>query len=997
MKILHQRIRPIILRNLFGALLLINIMVTPFLLGNGGMIFNIENHNHINNLQTSAQIPGSIQWLNNPNFTTTTSWYSDKGGPNSGDMDASIDTVLGQANSTIVGEIGGENDGFFSFSEDPPLASNWTKTLNPDYPSYPDIAQINEGQGCYVYHYWEEGPDQLVAVNWDRNFTMLVDMSGYEITSASVSAVVNGTVVVPSYQSIPFESRGIETMNDSGAQYFQGATGDNVRFYVFVSDLEKTKKYEVASYQTVDLGEDARNIHTLANTEMIPITEESLKFYLTSVLSSDNYNFTLTIGMRIWCEDNFLQDSDEWTSLIINSINLNFTYEKKIEKETYVSWNQDTMKPNDLSINPIQITDASLNFKYQVDKNWTQITSSSNSRIEIEINNNRLGEFIFLENAETSFKEAKTGGLDIKALIDENKEINLTIKIYIADNFNVKENITVSITDVELWISYNENVPDIGTDYQLWLDKQDRTLIRSQDTSINEIINITFIYENLTGEFIPDANVTILGPGYDMVDLNETATHYYILINTSEIGFGDTVFKIKASKYLYETQEISFTIRVNSRTAFIDEDNVYLEKIKRIEYYSHLSGDDLNITIRYIDQLNSTSILNASVELLRIVNKTSIIIGNFDYIPEIDSYYFNLNTSSISEGVYVYTIYAEKVNYTSSTVQIIIGINVKDANINITVNGHDITSENTPQINLTIGELINITARAFDNNSNPIDGAEFKVIGPDNTEYIFDPDDDEHYYNISLNSLSLFKFFGTRLLSVSFYHPNYERLAKDMLIKMDPLTNEIKTLIGSKVFKFITGEAIQLNFYLNNTYLNQPIVGAEVLYKWIFSDGYLPMTDNNDGTYSVTLSAAPADAYSIIIKVDAGLNYEIIIEEFTVVVELSSQDAFLITLVQILISVGIVGAIGFTSYIYAYQKVLKFPKPVRKVRKFKKKLRKKGVGSIDVISRENAFEQVYGENLGLASKGLKGKIDTILPEQDFSSNGKITKKNPDGS
>jgi len=152
-------------------------------------------------------------------------------------------------------------------------------------------------------------------------------------------------------------------------------------------------------------------------------------------------------------EDNYSQyDRDTWYSLLIKSCNLTFTYRKKINKNAIISWNQDGSKISDLSNDTIVVTNANFNLKYKIDKNWTKYTSSVNSEIQILINDNLHKETIKLGGANETFKEAKVGGFDLTSLITD--DVNISIQIFIANDFNLNQNITVSIDNATLEISY---------------------------------------------------------------------------------------------------------------------------------------------------------------------------------------------------------------------------------------------------------------------------------------------------------------------------------------------------------------------------------------------------------------------------------------------------------------------------------------------------------------------------------------------------------------
>jgi len=429
-------------------------LITLFLIS--GMIFlsslNIQNQNLNKNIEYNTLKLSTIneyqeQWLKNSNFSIPVDpWESQVQGDTS---DITSFSSFGQANYEVIGE-----QRSYSNISGTPLSSEWTKVHNPEFPLYPDTSTINS-EGCYVSHTFAEGADQFPSVHWERNVSMPVDMEDYIITSASLSAVVNGTV-----KASPggWSDGGIETPGDAtGSGSTQNYTWDYVRFYVLLSDLTKNKVYEVAYNQTIDLGKDSAGSYDyMTDTFMSTVSEEDLIFYLTSVLSSDFQNFTVTLGMRIWCEDNWVSDRDIWDSLLIKTCNLTFTYEKKIDRFTTASWNQ---IGNTISGENIEITGGNLKFKYKVDQLWP-VASSPNSEIRFFINDNSLLETTKLSSANTTFKEAKTGGFDVTNLILKDVNISVSIQVFIADTFALNNNITISITDVYLEISYTEFILD---------------------------------------------------------------------------------------------------------------------------------------------------------------------------------------------------------------------------------------------------------------------------------------------------------------------------------------------------------------------------------------------------------------------------------------------------------------------------------------------------------------------------------------------------------
>ena len=392
----------------------------------------------------SGQISGKEQWLNNSDFSSQASWEKSISGDEK-DVNASIRGDV--ANFDVLGE-----QKTFSLIADPPTASNWTEVDNPDFPAHPDYDEITS-EGCWVRHtYDDQTANQNPSVHWDKNISMPVDMADYIITSASIQARVNATVD----ENL---DRSGDTWADWGDPMDTYVVGDYVRFYVLVSDLEKNRVYEIAYFQTEELGRgNPPGTDILTDTYMIIVPQEVMIFYLSSVLSTDHCNFTVTLGMKLLTEDNSASgiDTDTFNDLIINYLNLTFTYEKKINQLTTVSWNQDGDKLSNLSLENYKVlsTEANLNFKYKISQNWTKTTSSINSEIRIHLNGQFHPITIKLSQFNTTFDDLN---LYLSPPADS---VNLSIQVFIADEFNLDQHINISIDDVYLYISYIIIIPE---------------------------------------------------------------------------------------------------------------------------------------------------------------------------------------------------------------------------------------------------------------------------------------------------------------------------------------------------------------------------------------------------------------------------------------------------------------------------------------------------------------------------------------------------------
>ena len=400
-------------------------------------------------IKTSTVIPHTDEWLVNNGFEGSIDpWFYSKGGDFS-DVNATFSP--GQASLEITGD-----QGYFSEISGTPTSGDWLNVTNPAFPALPDYHGIDE-YGCEANHTWidPDDPIQSPSIHWQRNITMPINMADYIITSASISTVFNASVTTqPGGHHNPSEYYGIDCPGDiveNSGDY------DSVRFYVLISDLEDNEKYEVAWYQSIDLGQDSPEISNITDSLMNTVVEEALIFYLTSLFERDNYNFKITLGIRIKCVDNWNHDRDRWDSLRIKSCNLSFSYVKKINQFTSVSWNQ---IGNNITGENIQITEANLKFQYKIDHSWPT-DLSPNSEIQILLNNNSHEEALKLNLAPTEFQEAKQGGFNVTKLILKNVNIGLSIRVYLADEFLLNRSIVISIDDVYLVISYIEIRSDV--------------------------------------------------------------------------------------------------------------------------------------------------------------------------------------------------------------------------------------------------------------------------------------------------------------------------------------------------------------------------------------------------------------------------------------------------------------------------------------------------------------------------------------------------------
>ncbi len=410
------------------------------------------------NPNLSAVTTGTKQWINNSGFESPIyPWYNETYGDIT---DVNVSLSNGMANFIINGE-----QRIFNNISGTPKNGEWLPGNESEISINPDNYAI-DNYGCRADHEYREGVgyDQSrnnPIIQWNRNITMPIDMRDYIITSAKITTEFNGSADL-----------NIETPTDildgeGGDAY--AAEYDHVRYYVLISDLEKVEQYEIAYNQTIHLGRgdwgrtgvngtiDADNI---SDTIMTMVDEEDLVFYLNRVLESDYRNFTITLGIDIYNEDNYESlERDTWYYLYIKSCNLTFNYTKKIDQFTSVYWNQDGPKISDLSPEnyTVEATRANLKFQYKIDKNWTTYTSDQNSEINIYLNGIPYSIPIKLININTTaFEEANI------ELSPPTESVNISIELLIRERFNLDQLITISIDNISLDISYKIYTPSVA-------------------------------------------------------------------------------------------------------------------------------------------------------------------------------------------------------------------------------------------------------------------------------------------------------------------------------------------------------------------------------------------------------------------------------------------------------------------------------------------------------------------------------------------------------
>ena len=411
--------------------------------------FNSGNGGIQNNLKSSTikQYFTNISWLENSNFSSPTidPWYNTTKG-DSTDIRASVSK--GQADYIVIG-----NEGRKEISNVFQDSSKWTPFKKSDLELFPDNYDV-DSEGAWCDHYYDEDANQFPKIYWRYNVSMGLDMSDYEITSTEIEATINASV-----------DANFDVEGDNLAHVGDGIESrdlfDSIYYSIEVSDmnLSPLNTYLIAENRTTNLGDDVAPTYlSIPETSLTFSDPKDIAFYIQRVLQADpgNDNFTIILGISIVCADNSDEgDIDEVLDARFKSLNLTFTYKKKIDLGTALAWNQEGAMINYTSV---QVTEAKLNFEYKIDKNWSTTTNylAENSEFRIIINGNHQEKYptTKLSSANGTFQIAREEPYELTNLIPLEENITLSIEVFIGDDFNLDQSINISIDNILFNISY---------------------------------------------------------------------------------------------------------------------------------------------------------------------------------------------------------------------------------------------------------------------------------------------------------------------------------------------------------------------------------------------------------------------------------------------------------------------------------------------------------------------------------------------------------------
>ena len=526
-------------------------------------------------------------------------------------------------------------------------------------------------------------------------------------------------------------------------------------------------------------------------------------------------------------------------------------------------------------------------------------------------------------------------------------EINITIEV-------IKQTILIPDTDFITNASYKSNF----TIYFNYIAKYTSEGIDADTLSTDWVGEYQFTKIS-EGRYALICNAS--GPSIEPVKL------YNLVINVE-------------AKY-YIAQSIPVRVLINKLETnlelYFNGNQIFADQLLFFEYW-----EQINITAKYRDtQQNHLSGAIVQIQIGDTIYKLT------EY-PLQKQYSTTLDVSEIGQGIYYLFLVANLTNYNPQFIRTIIQITERTSELIILFNGEDKTID--PTIEVPVGSILNLTIKYLDSQGMHISHADVQFSGDYSNN--LNENISLNQYSFSLNTSDL--GVGIKLLTLLAEKENYQFQSEDLRIEIRPINVEVSTLLGESYYIAQPGDDIKLKIILNNTDFGGLITGAEVKYTW--NQRIFDLEDSNgDGIYEGILRNVPDGSSTITIIAFAGDEYEIKSFTITITTYTVKKDTLMF---QIILILTIIITISLATYLILYQKILRFPKQVRKVRKYRKTLRRKSAPSGHIISREKSFKEIYkGEfdkvqKLKVSPAESVEKIQKPIEKQPIEKPDKVTKE-----
>ena len=511
-------------------------------------------------------------------------------------------------------------------------------------------------------------------------------------------------------------------------------------------------------------------------------------------------------------------------------------------------------------------------------------------------------------------------------------------------------------------------------------------VIRETETAVdNDFINDIPFEQNFTVQFNYTERISGLGVNAELLSTDWLGTYHFSEIsqgmynlNCSTVGFiAGQLYTLNLYMNSYEYEEKSITIKV-----FITELKSTLKLL--VNNTPVLANDIYTVDVR--ESLNVTVFFN-DINLNPLSGATINVTGeSFTYLLDeiilFNQYSIILNATDLGQGIDNLNIFAQLVNYEPQSIPFIVEVIEKFTHIQIFFDGVNVTAD--PTRDITVGEDLNITVKYMDINDQYVQdatiqlGGDFSDVLSENSYY--------NHYSYILNSTQL--DIGVRVITLTASKINFQLQTDNLRINVQRIKTNVS---GDSIIEILTGKAIHIEIELTDEDFGETIKDANVTYRWQFGEGEL--TDSNsDGIYEVDLNSKPVGTYTLTITVDKGDDYNFKRFQITIVI-ISPPDDFLIFFVFLI--TAILTVVALISYFVLYKTVLRYPKPVRKTRKYSRTLGKTKNPSVNITPRKDSFVASFNEEMAKNSKFLRGKPTENLFTEDKIAKSKLLNDSKD--
>ena len=522
------------------------------------------------------------------------------------------------------------------------------------------------------------------------------------------------------------------------------------------------------------------------------------------------------------------------------------------------------------------------------------------------------------------------------------------------------------------------NVKERKTNLTLSINDTSIAEGQTYEAEIGEYINITVSFRDYIAPYNYIENATIELLGFGVLTNQSALEQYNVTISAAQLDPGVNILTLYAQKSDYQAQTLYFYIEIVDKNTTIQ---LFLNEIDKtaeesVEVYI---GDLVNITLKYTD-ISGSFIENASVD----IRGEGITPTNLTENKILEHYNITLNTGELGLGVNILTLFADQTNHVQQSIKILILVLEKPTDFQIFINNINRTQEKT--FELPLGAELNITVKYYDNTTKlHVDNASIELR--DGATVLGAFTETGQQYTIILDTEDVLDI-GLRILTIICQKGNYTSQSPNIRINIRRVNAEILEINNQTVKTQRPGETINIQVSIKNNDFGGSFTGSLVVkYTWELGQGEL--TDsNNDGTYEVSLENVPEGTYTLTITAYAGDDYEIKRLTIDLIIRTPEEE---VTMFRIILVIAIGAAIGVGGYIIVYQRVLKYPVPVRKVRTYRKKYKKQSVKA-DVIPRNEAFNSLYLENLGSVAKLIKSKQTSVKKSIVEDEKGSIESK-----